>query len=219
MALPDEDTQVRVASEAAEIFVTHYYQAVNKQSALLPFYINSSSRYPIPADISINGAVLSAPTDYSKLLEAQGQGALYELESFDAHVVNPSFGMGAPENVYEGAKVEKNGGRMSILVNVMGKVQYGKGREAPQKMFHETFVLVPNWEAMVKNPPKGGWPRDVGQTSTTETALAAAARIFSTTGAMSKTQAASQQAIKTKGVLNEDSTKANVSRKPRVKGA
>jgi hypothetical protein len=59
----------------------------------------------------------------------------------------------------------------------------------------------------------------VGQTSTTETALAAAARIFSTTGAMSKTQAASQQAIKTKGVLNEDSTKANVSRKPRVKGA
>lgn len=171
MALPDEDTQVRVASEgrhhvqhsqrskltppATEIFVTHYYQAVNKQSALLPFYINSSSRYPIPADISINGAVLSAPDDYSKLLEAQGQGALYELESFDSHVVNPSFGMGAPENVYDGAKVEKNGGRMSILVNVMGKVQYGKGREAPQKMFHETFVLVPNWEAMVKNPPKG----------------------------------------------------------------
>ncbi|KAL6360715.1 hypothetical protein LRP88_06422 [Fusarium phalaenopsidis] len=213
MALPDEDTQVRVAT--AEIFVTHYYQAVNKQSALLPFYINSSSRYPIPADISINGAVLSAPTDYSKLLEAQGQGAVYELESFDAHVVNPSFGMGAPENVYEGAKVEKNGGRMSILVNVMGKVQYGKGREAPQKMFHETFVLVPNWEAMVKNPPKGV-KRWLIMSQNFR------ALIFSTTGAagaMSKTQAASQQAIKTKGVLNEDSTKANVSRKPRVKGA
>lgn len=61
----------------------------------------------------------------------------------------------------------------------------------------------------------------MGQTSTTETALAAAARIFSTTGAagVTKTQAVSRQAIKTKGVLNEDSTKANVSRKPRVKGA
>ncbi|KAL2677216.1 hypothetical protein Neosp_010984 [[Neocosmospora] mangrovei] len=201
MALPDEDTQVRVASEAAEIFVTHYYQAVNKQSALLPFYINSSSRYPIPADISINGAVLSAPDDYSKLLEAQGQGALYELESFDSH------------NVYDGAKVEKNGGRMSILVNVMGKVQYGKGREAPQKMFHETFVLVPNWEAMVKNPPKGV-KRWLIMSQNFR------ALIFSTTGAagVTKTQAASQKAIKTKGVLNEDSTKANVSRKPRVKG-
>lgn len=44
---------------------------------------------------------------------------------------------------------------MSFAVMVMGKVKYGKDREAPQKFFTETFVLVPNWEAMQKNPPRG----------------------------------------------------------------
>ncbi|KAM5344821.1 hypothetical protein ACJ41O_010683 [Fusarium nematophilum] len=155
MPLPDADTEVKVSSEAAEVFTTNYYQAINSRSNLLPFYINSSSRYPIPADISINGAVVPAPADYTKLLEAQGAGVHYDIESFDAHVMNLSFGMGAPENVYDAAKTEKGGSRMSIVVTVMGKVQYGKGREAPQKMFNETFVLVPNWEAMVKNPPRG----------------------------------------------------------------
>ncbi|KAF4977679.1 hypothetical protein FZEAL_5819 [Fusarium zealandicum] len=155
MPTPDADTEVRVSSEAAEVFTTNYYQAVNNKSALLPFYINASSRYPIPADISINGAVVPTPADYLTLLEAQGTGVSYEIESFDAHVLNPLFTMGAPEHVYDNAKTETNGGRMSIIVTVMGKVQYGKGREAPQNMFNETFVLVPNWESMVKNAPRG----------------------------------------------------------------
>lgn len=78
----------------------------------------------------------------------------YEVESFDAQVINPSFQYGAPENLQDNNKAEKSGGRMSIVVTTMGKVQFGKGRDAPAKMFNETFVLVPNWEAMVRNPPR-----------------------------------------------------------------
>ncbi|KAM0561639.1 hypothetical protein ACHAPJ_002807 [Fusarium lateritium] len=155
MPPPNTTTEVQTSSDAAEVFVTNYYQAINKQTNLLPFYINASSRYPISADISINGAVVPAPADYSKLLEAQGNDAHYEIESFDAHVMNPNFTMGAPENLYDNARRERNGEKMSILVTVMGRVQYGKGKDAPQKMFNETFVLVPNWESMTKNPPKG----------------------------------------------------------------
>ncbi|CAM1507913.1 Fc.00g047610.m01.CDS01 [Cosmosporella sp. VM-42] len=155
MVLPDPDTEVRVSSEAAETFVSNYYQAINKAAALLPFYINSSSRYSIPADISINGSVVPTPADYLKLLESQGKDVFYEIESFDAHVMNPSFQYGAPENLQDNNRIEKSGGRMSIVVTTMGRVQFGKGREAPQKMFNETFVLVPNWESMGKNPPKG----------------------------------------------------------------
>ncbi|KAI5461638.1 nuclear transport factor 2 domain-containing protein [Mariannaea sp. PMI_226] len=155
MPLPDHDTQVKASSEAADIFVSHYYQAINSKSALLPFYINTSPRYGMQADISINGAVVASPEAYLQLLQAQGPGVHYEIESFDAHVMNPSFQLGAPENVYDGAKVEKNGGRMSIAVTIMGRVKYGKDREAPQKMFNETFVLVPNWESMVRNAPRG----------------------------------------------------------------
>jgi NTF2-related export protein 1/2 len=80
---------------------------------------------------------------------------LYVIESFDSHVLNPSFQLDAPSNLPDNPRVETNGGRMSIVVTTMGRVQYGKGKEAPQKMFNETFVLVPNWEALQRNPPKG----------------------------------------------------------------
>ncbi|EQL02332.1 hypothetical protein G6O67_006823 [Ophiocordyceps sinensis] len=155
MAPPDTDDEIKVSSEAAETFVSHYYQAVNTRSTLEHFYTNSSARYSTPADISINGKVVPTPANYSSLLEAQGPGVCYEIESLDAHVINPSTAYGAPEKIHEEAKMEKNGSRMSLVVTTMGKVQFGKGRDAPQNMFNETFVLVPNWDSMAKNPPRG----------------------------------------------------------------
>ncbi|KAH7151973.1 nuclear transport factor 2 domain-containing protein [Dactylonectria estremocensis] len=155
MPATDNDTLIKVSSEAADTFVNHYYQAINNRSSLLPFYVNSSSRYALPADISINGAIVATPADYSQLLEGQGKEAHYEIESFDAHPVNPSFQYGAPETIYDNARVEKNGGKTSIAVTIMGRLQLGRGREAPQTMFNETIMLVPNWDAMVKNPPRG----------------------------------------------------------------
>lgn len=43
---------------------------------------------------------------------------------------------------------------MSMLVQVAGRVTFGKGRESVKKSFSEAFVLVPNWEAMGRNPPR-----------------------------------------------------------------
>ncbi|KAF4120700.1 NTF2-related export protein 1/2 [Geosmithia morbida] len=155
MPLPTPDVEIKASSEAAEGLVTRYYEALNNHAPILPFYVNSTSRYTIKADISINGAQVATPADYFNLLEAQGQGVRYEAESLDTHAVNPSFQYDAPTNIANPDKEERNGGRMSTVVTVMGKVQYGKGRDAPRKMFNETFVLVPNWEAMQKNPPRG----------------------------------------------------------------
>ncbi|ODA79130.1 hypothetical protein RJ55_04722 [Drechmeria coniospora] len=155
MTLPDADTEVKASSEAAENFISHFYQALNNLSKLDNFYVNSSAKYSIPADISINGQVVPTAAEYLKLLEGQGRDVRYEVESLDAHVVNPSSGFGAPETLHDNTRVERNGGRMSVVVTTMGRVQFGKGREAPQRMFNETFVLVPNWDALARNPPRG----------------------------------------------------------------
>lgn len=149
------DAPANSLDPAALNLVNRYYEAINRRMPILPFYINSTTRYTTKADISINGAQVATPAEYFSMLEAQGQGVQYEAESLDTHVVNPSFQYDAPQGITNPDKVERSGGRMSIVVTVMGKVQYGKGREAPRKMFNETFVLVPNWEAMQKNPPRG----------------------------------------------------------------
>ncbi|KAJ3499190.1 hypothetical protein NLG97_g546 [Lecanicillium saksenae] len=153
--LPDAHTEVQVSGEAADNFVNTYYQAINSKANLQSFYVNTSPRYTISADISINGQLVATPADYLKLIEAQGNGVHYDVESLDSHVMNPSFKFGMPENVHDAAKAERNGSRMSIVVTAVGRVQFGKGKDAPQKMFNETFILVPNWDAMARNPPRG----------------------------------------------------------------
>ncbi|KAI6784898.1 uncharacterized protein J7T54_007992 [Emericellopsis cladophorae] len=157
MAPPDHDTQIKVSSDAAETFVNRYYDAISRRAPILPFYVNSTTRYTKTADISINGAVVPTPADYFNQLAEQSNGhpVTYEVESFDAHVTNPSFTYEMPDNFPIKEKAESKGEMMSISVSVMGRVQYGKGREAPKRMFNESFVLWPNWEAMQKNPPKG----------------------------------------------------------------
>lgn len=140
---------------AADTFIGLFYQAINNKGSLLSFYVNCSAKYSIPADISINGTVVPTPEDYQKLVEAQGSGVRYEVESIDTQVMNPSFQFGAPETVRDNSKIEKNGGRMALVVVTTGRVQYGKGRDAPQKSFNETLILVPNWDTMRHNPPRG----------------------------------------------------------------
>ncbi|PHH74299.1 hypothetical protein CDD82_5012 [Ophiocordyceps australis] len=154
MTLPNEETQVQVSAEAADKFTSFYYQAVNSGANLNPFYVNSSSRYATPADISINGKVVASPDEYRSMLKAQGSGVRYELEMVNAHVANPSVTLGAPET-FDKDKNEKDGRCMTIVVVVIGRIRFGTGKEAPQKMFHESFILTPNWDAMVRNPPRG----------------------------------------------------------------
>ncbi|KAF6819115.1 nuclear transport factor 2 domain-containing protein [Colletotrichum musicola] len=156
MSLPSRDTELKASADAASNFVDLYYQALNRrapQGTISNFYTTACAKYPTPPDISINGAVLAGgPDDYVALLDAQGPDVSYEVESVDAHVINPDFELGCPEHLQEG---DKSGAKCSVLAQVTGRVYYGKGRDAPAKTFNEVFVLVPNWDTFGKNPPRG----------------------------------------------------------------
>lgn len=112
------------------------------------FYVNANAKYTaaqVSAQIVVNGAPVASPDAYIALVKAQGADIRYDVEAFDTHVVNPVFAIAAPDNTNP---------RGSILVQVTGKVSFGKGRELVKKAFSEVFVLVPNWDAHVRNAPK-----------------------------------------------------------------
>jgi NTF2-related export protein 1/2 len=137
---------------AAQNFIYSYYDTLNKRKKLDTFYIGACPRYSaFKADISINGSLVATPADFETLLEKQGNGVRYEVESFDAHVVNPNFNLGAPDHLL-GA--EKSGAKSSVLAQVTGRVYYGRGRDVPQQGFNEVFVLVPNWDSFGRNAPR-----------------------------------------------------------------
>ncbi|TDZ19662.1 hypothetical protein C8034_v006086 [Colletotrichum sidae] len=156
MSLPSRETELRASSDAASNFADSYYDALNRrkpEGKLSQFYTTSCSKYPSPPDISINGAVIAGgPDEYAALLDTQGPDVRYEVESLDAHVVNPDFSLGCPEHLSQG---DKTGAKCSIMAQVTGRVYYGKDRNAPAKTFNEVFVLVPNWDTFGKNPPRG----------------------------------------------------------------
>ncbi|KAL2760475.1 hypothetical protein ACRALDRAFT_1066991 [Sodiomyces alcalophilus JCM 7366] len=181
MALPTREVQIKQAADTAQIFVDAYYDALNRRTkpstVLPPFYVSASTAYNAhPPDISINGRPLTSPTEYGALLEqyyhkddqdgatakkppptssrqASKPQVRFEIESFDAHVVNPDYNLAAPPHVL--STPDKTGAKCSVLTQVTGRIYYGRGRDAPAKTFNEVFVLVPNWDMFVRNPPKG----------------------------------------------------------------
>ncbi|KAJ3551530.1 hypothetical protein NPX13_g11340 [Xylaria arbuscula] len=120
--LPSLDTQARVASEAAEDFVNHYYESLNKRQSLAAYYASTSSHLTsasVKPDISINGRVVESIAAYEALLDAQGANVHYTVTSFDAHPVNPNYALGCPENLSAAANGEANGpGRGKITKSV-----------------------------------------------------------------------------------------------------
>jgi len=152
MALPTPDVEVKVAGEIAQRFLDDYFEALNRRANLESFYVNSSPKYTtVKADISINGLVVPMPADFQALIEKQGHGITYDVESFDAHCINPNFNLDCPEHL-QGP--DATGAKASVLVNVVGRVRYGRGKDAPQQNFTEVFVLVPNWDLFSPNPPR-----------------------------------------------------------------
>ncbi|KAF2966739.1 hypothetical protein GQX73_g6816 [Xylaria multiplex] len=147
--LPSLETQARVASDAAQNFVEHYYQSLNKRQPLAQYYASISPHLTsasVKPDISINGRVVESVSAYEELLNGQGANVHYDIASFDAHPVNPNYGLGCPENLLpaadenEGggglgrgkvAKSIKDGDRVSIAIQVSGTVRYGKPSDAP----------------------------------------------------------------------------------------
>lgn len=133
--------------------------------------MTASARYraaPLRPDVSINGSLLNADDPaaaYEALLRTQrglsgGSGEArvrYEVDSVDAQVVNPEYGVGCPEHLLTGGGGGGRGTtdpRLSLLVQVGGWVSFGADKDAPRKTFSEVFVLVPNWESFGRNAPR-----------------------------------------------------------------
>ncbi|KAI1661205.1 hypothetical protein F4813DRAFT_399253 [Daldinia decipiens] len=136
MALPSPETQAKVASEAAQSFVDHFYEALSKRRPLSQFYASASARLTtagVKPDISINGLLVPDASAYEALLETQGGPVSYDVASFDAQPVNPCFRIGEPEppagpgRDATAAAAVRNGDRLSFAVQVSGVVRYGRG--------------------------------------------------------------------------------------------
>ncbi|KAI1853794.1 hypothetical protein JX265_003872 [Neoarthrinium moseri] len=154
MPLPSIETQSKVAT--ADRFVEHYYDALNKnqRGQLAQYYCSTSNKLTaasLTPDISFNGRVITSVPELQELLEKQGTPVHFEVLSYDAHPVNPHYIIGAPDAQAQSDK----GDKLSFVVQVTGTVKFGKGDEATHKSFNESFVMVPHWEAQVKNAPRG----------------------------------------------------------------
>jgi NTF2-related export protein 1/2 len=136
---------------AARYFIDTYYGALNDKSArgtLSSFYIQPTPTNPLAADISLNGNIVPSPADLQILFESQMPKSHYEAQSFDCHVLNPNYNIGASD-VDLGP--DPSGRKMSILLVVSGYVKYGESRDAKMRGFTENFVLVPNFAAGIGN--------------------------------------------------------------------
>ncbi|KAI0438539.1 hypothetical protein F4803DRAFT_88728 [Xylaria telfairii] len=169
--LPSPDTQAKVVSDAAQSFVDHYYDSLNKRQPLAQYYASTSTHLTsasVKPDISINGAVVESVSAYEALLDAQGKKVSYTIGSFDAQPVSPNYALGCPEALSPSgpgankvAKSIRDGDRVSFAVQVNGTIRYGKGEDAAEQTqeeetaFNEAWLLVPHWEALGRNAARG----------------------------------------------------------------
>lgn len=177
-AYPTAETLVKASSDSAQKFIDWYYQDLNDAKPLSSYYVNASNKYAaagVTADLTINGAHLAHPAEYELLLQQQrGGGATttngaaagggprsnstrgrvrHEVDSFDVQVINDDYTLGAPEHLANQGP-DRHGSRLALLVSVMGILHLGTGHDAIRKTFNEVFVLVPNWDARGRNPPR-----------------------------------------------------------------
>ena len=163
------DSNNILTSLGASNFVDWYYRTLREGNSIAPFYATNNAKYAAAntaSDISINGALLSGgPDEYEKLLlnqRATPTGTLpaskirWDIDSWDVQIINPDFAVACPPELAD-ANNNSNpgaGGRESLLLQVAGQISYGSDKDAHKKAFSETFVLVPNWDALRRNPPR-----------------------------------------------------------------
>ena len=92
--------------------------------------------------ITYNGTQLTDPTEFESLYANQMPFAFFEVQSFNATVLNPML---TPMDV-EKAKPKDIENNMSVLVQVSGFVRLMERKEGPMRGFSDTLVLVPNKE-------------------------------------------------------------------------
>ncbi|EPQ67044.1 BgtA-21122 [Blumeria graminis f. sp. tritici] len=128
----------------AQNFVETYYPALNNSKGrleLASFYVNPANASSAKPDITINGHIIPTPNDLQKLFETQVRRAHYDIQSYDAHVLNSNYNFGQEESLGP----DKDGKKISITVMVSGSVRYWmEGEEGDTRGFTESIVLVPN---------------------------------------------------------------------------
>ncbi|CZT47515.1 related to nuclear transport factor 2 domain protein [Rhynchosporium secalis] len=155
MAELTEDIAQKVAANAAEEFVKHYYAALNSskggQPPIASFYLSpTDSRTPT---ISINGEVFHEATLLQSKIDDQPERSQYEVQSFDCQVLNSNYNVGVDDTAIS---PEKDGRKMSILVLVSGSVKNMKDDiGADIRGFSESIILVPSWDAHASKASKG----------------------------------------------------------------
>ncbi|KAI1104852.1 hypothetical protein F4804DRAFT_168650 [Jackrogersella minutella] len=141
MSLPTLDTQLKVASEAAQNFVDHYYESRTRRRPLAMFYASASPRLTgagIKPDISVNGLACADAGAYEAVLEAQGGPVTYDVASFDAQPVNAHYRVGEPDppsgangrDAIAAAAIVRSGDRISFAVQVTGTIRYTRDHTA-----------------------------------------------------------------------------------------
>ncbi|KAK4694534.1 NTF2-related export protein 1/2, partial [Lecanoromycetidae sp. Uapishka_2] len=142
MATLSADQAVKVSTEAATDFVDTYYQALNSSRFnISSFYMPASTMpdgKPLPV-IVYNGNVVPDPSAMQALFLEQMPDTRYEVQDYDAHVLNPHY-------IAEGAEgsAPPTGKNMTILITISGYVKYGEPRTAAMRGFSENIVLIPN---------------------------------------------------------------------------
>jgi len=136
--------------------VESYYPALNNpslRSKLTSFYIKPTDTSPLKPDITLNGNIISEPSELQSFFENQVSQAKYEVGSFDCHVINTNYNVGVREDQMG---PDKDGKKMSVLVMVSGSVRYWKdGADSETRGFTENVVLVQNLEAQGPKAAKG----------------------------------------------------------------
>lgn len=122
-----------------------YYNALNgARSTISTFYMPRAtlpSGKTLPT-ITYNGTQLSDPDEFQSLFANQMPFTYFEVQSFNATVLNPAL---TPIDV-EKAKPKEIEQNMSVLVQVSGYVRLMERKEGPLRGFSDHLVLMPNKE-------------------------------------------------------------------------
>lgn len=153
-----EDELTRVSTQAAETLTDSYYNALNNaRHTLSTFYLPTQtlpSGRSLPV-ITYNGTQSSDPLSFQKTFESQMPYTYFDVQSLNAHVINPAI---TPTDPSAGATSQKDKeANISVLVQVSGSVRLIERKDGPLKGFADTLVLVPNKEAVgAKGKAKSG---------------------------------------------------------------
>ncbi|KAK0643025.1 hypothetical protein B0T16DRAFT_429808 [Cercophora newfieldiana] len=176
MAILSRERAVQSSAEACENFINTYYKTLNEHKSVASYYVTNNQTYcnagHPPADICINGLVLATPAEWDAMLAAQRQApgsstassttthrpfpVTYEVESWDAHVINPDYRFAAPPAllVPDPSKSDHGAGiRIMTMLTVSGTVHFTNERdgESFKQHFNDVFILVPNWDILARH--------------------------------------------------------------------